>query len=253
MPQFVASTVGWVHYLPIITTVLTAIFCVQLCWRFRLRRSGAHLLWWGTGVFMYGLGTALESLITLFGNSVFLNKSWYIAGALLGAYPLAQGTVFLLLKRHMALALTAITLPLVTILSVLVVWSPVAIEAMESHRPSGAILGWQWIRGMTPIVNLYATFFLVGGAVLSSVRYRARRGPGDRSRAVGNSLIALGALLPGLGGGMAKVGGVEALYVGELLGLAFIWSGYLACVQAPRVGASLDQRHAMVEHHGDSE
>ena len=247
MQQSFASTLGWVHYLPIITTVLAAVFCVQLFWRFRRHRSGAHLLWWGIGVFAYGLGTALESAITLFGNSVFLNKSWYIAGALLGAYPLAQGTVFLLLKRNTALALTAITLPLVASLSVLVVWSPVVIEAMENHRPSGAILGWQWIRGMTPIVNLYATFFLVGGAVVSSVRYQAARGPGDGSRAVGNSLIAFGALLPGLGGGIAKAGVVEALYVGELVGLVFIWSGYLACVRAPRASLSLDQRHAIVE------
>ena len=163
MLQFFASTVGWVHYLPILTTVLAAVFCAQLCWRFQLRRSGAHLIWWGIGVFAYGLGTALESVITLFGNSVFLNKSWYIAGALLGGYPLAQGTVFLLLKRHTALVLTAITLPLVAILSLLVVWSPVTPETLEAHRPSGAILGWQWIRGMTPIVNLYAASFLVGG------------------------------------------------------------------------------------------
>ncbi len=242
-----ASTLGWVHYLPIITTVLAAIFCVQLFWRFRLRRSAAHLLWWGTGVFTYGLGTALESAITLFGNSVFLSKSWYIAGALLGAYPLAQGTVFLLLKRRTALALTAITLPLVVSLSVLVVWSPVVIEAMESHRPSGAMLGWQWIRGMTPIVNLYAVFFLVGGAVVSSVRYQAARGPGDGSRAAGNSMIAFGALLPALGGGLAKAGVVEALYVGELVGLVFIWLGYLACVRAPRACASPDHRHTISE------
>ena len=46
------------------------------------------------GVFAFGLGTALESSITLFGNTVWLNKRWYIAGAILGAYPLAQGTVF---------------------------------------------------------------------------------------------------------------------------------------------------------------
>ena len=238
MPQLVASTVGWVHYLPIITTVLSAVFCAQLFRRFQLRRSGAHLLWWGAGVFAYGLGTALESAITLGGNSVFLNKSWYIAGALLGGYPLAQGTVFLLLKRNVAWTLTAITLPLVIILSALVVFSPVVIEAMENHRPSGAILAWQWIRVMTPIVNLYAAFFLIGGSILSSVRYRASRGPGDGSRAVGNSLIAFGALLPGIGGGMAKAGVVEALYIGELIGIVFIWSGYLTCVRAPRPGST---------------
>jgi hypothetical protein len=238
MPQLVASTVGWVHYLPIITTTLSAVFCGQLFLRFQLRRSGAHLLWWGAGVFAYGLGTALESAITLGGNSVFLNKSWYITGALLGGYPLAQGTVFLLLKRKVAWTLTAITFPLVIILSILVVFSPVVFEALESHRPSGAILAWQWIRVFTPIVNLYAVSFLIGGSILSSVRYRASRGPGDGSRAIGNSLIAFGALLPAIGGGMAKAGVVEALYVGELIGLVLIWLGYLACVSASRPGTT---------------
>ena len=45
--------------------------------------------------------------------------------------------------------------------------------------------------------------------------------------------IAVGALLPGIGGGMAKAGMVEALYVGELVGLILIWLGYRFCVRAP--------------------
>jgi hypothetical protein len=208
------------------------VFCAQLFWRFNQRRSGAHLLWWGIGVFAFGLGTALESAITLGGNSVVLNKSWYIAGALCGGYPLAQGSVFLLMKRRVAWTLTAITLPLVIVLSVLVALSPVVIEALEQHRPSGAILGWQWIRWMTPIVNLYAAAFLVGGAVVSAGRYHGSREPGDGARATGNALIAIGALLPGIGGGMAKAGVVEALYVGEFIGIILIWLGYMTCVRA---------------------
>jgi hypothetical protein len=194
-----------------------------------------HLVWWCAGIFTYGLGTALESTITLLGNSVTLNKSWYIAGALLGAYPLAQGSVYLLFPRTVAANLTGFTLPIVGALIVLVILSPVLPEAMESHRPGGAVLGWQWIRLMTPLVNLYAAIFLVGGAIQSAVRYASLRGLGDGSRAAGNSLIAFGALLPGIGGGMAKAGVVEALYVAELIGLVFIWSGYVTCVKASRM------------------
>lgn len=231
--QIVTSSVGMVHYLPIATTAIAAVFCGQLLRRYYRRRSGIHLLWWCGGVFAFGLGTALESVITLFGNSVALNKSWYIVGALLGAYPLAQGTVFLLMKRRTANLLVVITLPLVLMLSALVILSPVLPDAMESHRPSGGILAWQWIRYMTPLVNLYAVVFLVGGAMLSTLRYAAQRGPGDGSRAVGNFLIACGAILPGIGGVMAKAGVVEALYVGELIGLVLIWSGYMTCVRVP--------------------
>ena len=238
LPKPVAFSIGPVHYLPIITTAIAAVFCTQLLRRYYSRRSSIYLLWWSAGVLTYGLGTALESVITLFGNSVALNKSWYIAGALLGAYPLAQGSVFLLLRPRVAVVLTVVTLPLVFALSALVVLSPVLPEVMESHRPSGAILQWQWIRHMTPLVNLYAAGFLIGGAILSASRYAAMRGPGDGSRAVGNSLIACGAILPGIGGGMAKAGMVEALYVAELVGLVLIWAGYLTCVRAPRLELS---------------
>lgn len=218
-----------VHYLPIVTTVLSAIFFIVLMRRYFARGSGTHLLWWAGGVFCYGLGTALESCVTLFGNSPALFKAWFIAGAFLGGYPLAQGTVYLLLQRRTANILSAMTVPFIVFFSVLVVLSPINLAALESHRPSGAALGWSWIRYFTPIINLYAVTFLIGGAILSAVRYARTKATGNR--AIGNALIAFGALLPGIGGGMAKGGIVEALYVGELVGLVFIWAGYAFCVR----------------------
>jgi hypothetical protein len=220
-----------IHYVPIGTTVLSVIFCFLLLRRYLWRGQGAHLLWWAGGVFCYGLGTALESSITLFGNSPGLNKAWYIAGALLGGYPLAQGTVYLLLPRRSAHILTAITVPFIILFSVLVVLSPTNLEALQGHRPSGAVLGWRWIRYFTPFINLYAVCFLIGGAALSAVRYAGRVGTGHR--AIGNALIAFGAILPGVGGSMAKAGHVEWLYAGEFIGLVFIWCGYACCVFKP--------------------
>ncbi len=103
--------------------------------------------------------------------------------------------------------------------------------ALELHKPSGSILVWTWVRAMTPFLNGYAALFLIGGAVYSAVKYARKTGGGNR--ALGNSLIAFGALLPGVGGGMAKAGIVEALYLGEFVGLIFIWAGYVACVRTP--------------------
>jgi len=221
-----------IHYLPVATTALSLIFLLVLLNRYRMRRSGPHLLWWAAGIAAYGLGTALESAITLSGNTVALTKAWYIAGALLGGYPLAQGTVYLLLARRTAHVLSAITVPFIIAAAALVVFSPVHEELLEAHRPSGAILGWQWVRLLTPFINLYAVVFLVGGAIYSAARYFVR---GDAmNRALGNSLIAVGAILPGVGGTMAKAGMVEGLYAGEFIGLLLIWSGYAACVREPR-------------------
>jgi hypothetical protein len=189
-----------------------------------------HLMWWAIGMFTYGLGTALESSITIFGNSAALTKAWYVAGALLGGYPLAQGSVYLHLKRKTAHLLTAITVPLLVAVSLLIVASPVLTASLEPHRPSGAVLGWQWIRLTTPFINLYSFIFLVGGAVYSAYRYARSPDAAAGNRAVGNALIAFGAVLPGIGGSMAKAGFVEALYVGEFVGILLIFAGYRACV-----------------------
>jgi len=215
-----------IHYLPLGTTVVSAVFCGVLIRAALTRRSGPHLAWWAFGIACYGLGTAIEGWITLAGNTVALTKAWYVAGALLGGYPLAQGTAYLLLKRRTANVLTAVTVAWVAVAAALVVASPVNAAALEAHRPSGDVLSWTWVRALTPLLNGYAAVLLIGGAIVSARRYA--RIASQRARAVGNSLIAAGAILPGIGGGFAKAGHVEVLYVGEFLGLLLIWAGYHA-------------------------
>ena len=70
----------------------------------------------------------------------------------------------------------------------------------------------------------------MGGALVSALRYAKTRT--HLGRAVGNALIATGAILPAIGGTMAKAGNVEALYVAELVGLLLIWAGYVCCTRA---------------------
>ncbi len=220
------TNVLWVHYLPIVTTAVAVAFSLSLFQRYRVKRS-QQLLWWSIGVACYGSGTLVETLITLFGNSVFLTKAWYITGAVLGGYPLAQGSLYLSYPRKLANRLTAISLPVVILSAVLVMISPVILANLEPQRPTGAVLAWRWVRLVTPFINTYAAFFLIGGAAMSAWRYRRQGGSGNR--VVGNSLIAFGALLPGIGGSFAKAGMVEALYVGECIGLILIWIGERTC------------------------
>lgn len=231
----VFSHLGPVHFLPILTTLFSIFFLTQIGGRY-LRKGGTHLLWWAIGVFTYGLGTLFEAIITLNGNTVVLNKLWYIAGAILGGYPLAQGSVYLHLSRKSANILTAISLPFIVISAILVLLSPVDTSLMESFRPSGASLSWQWVRLLTPFINTYSAIFLIGGAAYSAIRYT--RIENGRNRAIGNTLITIGALLPGIGGGMAKAGMVEALYIGEFVGLILIYIGYRWCL-AP-AGVSIE-------------
>lgn len=214
---------GLVHYVPIATTLFALFFAAAL-WRRWRQRGGTHLFWWWIGVLTYAAGTLTESLVTLTGWSEGLFRAWYITGALLGGAPLAQGTVYLLLGRRTANILTAIVVPVIVIAAICVMLSPVDQALAEPHRLSGRVLEWQWVRSFSPFINMYAAAFLIGGAVLSAMRYRTSAE--TRHRYIGNVFIAVGALLPGIGGSFTRFGYTEVLYVTELLGLLLLFVGY---------------------------
>jgi hypothetical protein len=212
------------HYIPLITTAFACWFAPQLLWRWRSRRPAPHLLWWFVGVVTYAAGTTTESLTTLVGWHPAIFRIWYITGALLGGAPLAQGTAYLLLSKRTAHAVSVVLVVLVVIASVGVCLSPLDLAAVQPHRLSGKVLEWNWVRAFSPFINIYALFMLVGGALVSAERYYRRRVHAERVR--GNIFIAMGALLPGIGGTATRFDHVEVLYVTELLGLVLIYLGY---------------------------
>jgi hypothetical protein len=227
---------GLVHHLPVATTAVAAAFAMNLLQRGGRRGWPPHVAWWAAGILCYGAGTALESAVTLAGNTGELTRWWYLAGAILGGYPLATGSVYLLCRRPVAHALTAVSATVVLALAVAVLLSPLHEHRVQPHRPSGDVLGWTWIRACTPLVNGYAAVFLIGGAFWSAWRFwrpRAGEAP-DGTRALATSAIAIGGLLPGVGGAMAKGGLVEALYLGEFAGLLLILAGHNTCARSSR-------------------
>jgi len=234
-----------IHYLPILTTLVSIPFAVILYRRWRAKPDALYLMWWMIGVLTYMAGTVTESLTTLMGWQLPVFKAWYVTGALLGGAPLAQGTIYLLLKRRTANILSAVLVAFVTLAAIPVLLSPVDLSLVETHRLSGAVLEWQWVRLFSPFVNTYAVIFLVGGAAWSAWRY-ARQDASMRSRMWGNVWIALGALLPGIGGSMARAGIVEGLYVGELFGLILIWVGYHVIATDRSASIHENQRAAAV-------
>lgn len=214
-----------VQKIPILTTVIAAGFLFIILNHLKKKPDAKYLQWWALGVFCYGLGTLIESCVSIFGWSPFLFKSWYIAGALLGGAPLAQGTVYLVMKEKIADKLSIALILVIVSTSILVILSPLDLSKSEAFRLSGSVLEWQWIRGITPFINIYAFIFLVGGAIYSAWRYS--KNPIYKNRAWGNILIAIGGILPGIGGSFSKFGHTEVLYVTELHGIILIIFGYM--------------------------
>lgn len=211
------------EYIPIFTSIFSVYFFNEIFKHYRARKK-TYLLWWSLGVLTFGLGTISESINVLFGWSEINLKYWYIVGALLGGFPLAQGSVYLLLSKKFANMSTAFFVSLILLASIFVVLSPVSLPDGFNGKLTGKVFEWEWVRYFSPLINIYALIFLVGGAAFSAYRYYSK---GIKEAPYkGNIFIAIGGLLPGIGGSFTRLGYVEVLYVTEFLGLACIYYGY---------------------------
>jgi len=235
-----------IQFIPIATTILALWFAVVLCKRWR-RRGGRHLLWFAVGALTYAAGTITESWTTLFGWNESVFRAWYITGALMGGAPLAQGAVYLHLHRRTADRFAVALVVAIATASAFVLGSPLRYELVVSNHLTGKVLAWTWVRAFSPFINGYALLFLVGGAAASARHFS--RSLEMRHRFVGNTLIAVGALLPGIGGAFTRFGHTEVLYVTEFIGLALICVGYRFTI-TPSVDCADLPRHWTRESHG---
>ncbi|MBM4422989.1 MAG: hypothetical protein FJ030_06295 [Chloroflexi bacterium] len=227
------------NYLPFLSTLITFAFAVAVFNRYRSRK-GAHLLLWGIGLALYGLGTFSEAYLSL-GWSDLMLRVWYLTGAMLTAAWLGQGSVhFLVRRRGVALALTA-ALALASLLSVVGVFTAsVNGASFDSHIAISTQYKTMMERNgltilLTILLNIYGTVWLVGGAIWSA--YLFARKQILPHRVIGNVLIAIGALMPASAGTLIRIGFGDWLYLSELLGAAIMFAGFVAST-APQAAAS---------------
>ena len=225
------------HYIPILSTLVTFAFAVAVLSRYRYKRP-PHLLLWGIGLILYGLGTLSEVILGFTFNALVM-KIWYLSGAMLTAAWLGQGTIFLLVRRRWVATGLAIGLALVSLLAVgLLLAAPVseAAAAYKVSQPVSAQYKEILTRGggiiaLTIILNLYGTLALVGGALYSAYIFLRKHVLANRMW--GNILIALGALMPASAGSFIKAGLADWLYVSELLGVVLMYIGFLRATASP--------------------
>lgn len=229
------------NILPVFSTIITFAFVVAVLQRYKVRR-GTHLLMWSIGLALYGLGTLTEVLLSLNFSQIAL-KVWYIAGAMLTAAWLGQGTLHLLVRRaNLAWILTAIlaAVSFAAVLLVLVaplsnpgayqVSQPVSTQYKDILARNGAITA------LTVLLNIYGTITMVGGALFSA--YLFWRKQVMLNRVLGNVLIAAGALAPAMAGSFVKAGLVDELYVSELIGAILMFVGFWLSTSKAAVAAT---------------
>jgi len=212
-----------VLYIPLASTVLSFTFAWIVLQRYRVKRT-PYLLWWSIGILTFGAGTFTEGFTALFGWHEPIFRAWYITGALLGGAPLAMGTVYLLLSRKTANRMLVAVASVVVFAAVLALLTPVTHNPADGKELTASVIDWTWIRAFSPFINTWAAIFLIGGAIYSAIKF-ARSGE-QPERVKANIFIAVGAILPGIGGSFTRAGYTEVLYVTEFLGIIMIYIGY---------------------------
>jgi hypothetical protein len=213
------------NYVPLATSIVGLIFAIIVLDQFFARRK-AHQLLWAIGLFMYAISAFTEFYWNIVGHNEIIFRLWYLIGAILVAAYLGQGTLYLLMRRKATNIIMTI-LGLATLYSIIRLFT-VQIDISGLTKLTGVGVLPTDIRGIvTPIFNTFGTFILVGGALYSAwVFWRKRILP---HRVVGNILIALGALLPAIGGITISTsnGDINLFFIMELLGVIIMCLGFL--------------------------
>lgn len=230
--------------LPFLASIIMFAFTVIVIWRY-LKRRTLHLLFWGLGLAMFGVATFAEAYLALAWNP-WMFFTWYLFGAALTAGWIGQGTVYLLLHKRWAHALTAVLIlgSLITTALMLQVMPKLdASRFIPAHPISEQyrtimppIEAGATVRLTTPFFNIYGLITLGGGALWSAyLLWRKRALP---SRVIANVLIAAGAFSVGLTGTLTRLGYGSLLYLGELFAATLMFAGFMLAARPQPQGAA---------------
>ncbi len=213
--------------IPLISTIVSFIFAITVLDQYFARRKVFQFIW-AMGFFMYGIATLMEFLTGAFGLNATIYRLWFLFGAILVAAYLGMGTLYLLMKRRAA-NIIMIILFLLTVYSVIRVFGATidvsgytTLSDLKNLKVMPAD-----VNIVTGVMNVFGTVALVGGAAWSAwVFWRKRILP---HRVVSNILIALGAMMPAIGGTLLKFGstGMILFLLLELSGAIIMFIGFL--------------------------
>jgi hypothetical protein len=211
-----------IGFLPLTSSIISFVFAITVLDQYFARRKPYQLIW-AIGLFMYCVSTMTEFWTETFGLNELVYRLWYLFGAIFVAAYLGMGTAYLISRRRVAN----------TILIVLVagsIYAGVKVFAADIDISSITTLTGkampQDIRLITPVFNTFGTLLLVGGALFSAWNFWRRRILPQR--VISNILIAFGAILPAIGGGIIRfIGTLNVFYLLELIGIIIIFIGFL--------------------------
>jgi hypothetical protein len=217
--------------LPVAAALVAALFCALLLRSARRRPAGQKLLW-AAGFALFAVAAASEALAQRAGWSDGLFRTYYLCGGVLTVAFLGAGSAWLHLPRRGRDAVAGALLVATVAAAVTVAIAPVHADVLAATAtgrppPNGAIGG--GAAAWAIALNSLGTLLLVGGVLRSVVR---------RQRVRSSLWIGGGAIVLALSTSMSRTGDYSLMYLGELIGIAAMFYGFVLPSIAGRVAAT---------------
>lgn len=215
-------------FVPLVAALISILFALQVGRQWVTRRKPYQLLW-TIALLLYAIAAYGEFSSLAFGWSVLIYKVYFFSAMTLVAY-MGVGEIYLLLgsKSKIALATLCVACALTVLFVIQLASAKVALEVL--HNSTVTIGGQALPSGIT---NLYGiAFSAVGGLVLivgSCVSWWKSK----RSSAL---MIAFGACVLSLAGTFAKMGYPVFLPISELIGITFLFYGFVSASKGSVAG-----------------
>lgn len=192
-----------------------------------LSRRKAYQVAWTVGLFMFAVAAFAQFLAESYGWTDLVYRVYYFVAAPLVAV-LGVGSAFLA-SRKLGIALGLYTVLLTIGFAWVVFTATVNLLALQQAIPAGNGFP-QSVRIWSPLFTVPGSLALIGIALLSYWR----------TRFTFNLWIAAGAIVAAGSGSLATLGVTWVLYLGELVGIALMFWGFLESrepAKAPRPSA----------------
>jgi len=180
-----------------------------------LGRRRPYQLAWSLGLGLYAIAAFTQFLAEAYGWSVTVYKIYYLVAAPLVAV-LGIGSVFLV-HRRAGIGFALYAAVIFAGFAAAVAGATVNTDALSSAIPVAGTALPDNVRIFSPLFTVPGSVALIGVAAYSYWR----------SRLSFNLWIGIGALIVAAGGSLARFNISWALYVGELVGIAVMFEGFL--------------------------
>ena len=202
------------------SAAISAMFAL-LVFRQWFARRRAYQLAWSAGLVMFALAAFAQFLAEAYGWSDGVYRAYYFLAAPLVAV-LGVGSAFLA-DRRLGFALLAYTVVLGAAFAWIVFTAPVNDAALKLAIPAGNGFA-ESVRLWSPVFTVPGSLALIGIAFLSYWR----------TRLTFNLPIAAGAVVAAGSGALATFDVTWVLYLGELVGIALMFWGFLMSQEPTR-------------------